>query len=657
MRELATQKLSQAYRLDEIAASVATMQSASALDSVASLVLQRAPNNHDARYVHFFHEKIPSRMMAESTSLDPLNDIIAYEHGHSAPLRTRALTRIFKDDHIGAVQDLTEALSLCKIEQSRQTEGKNQLMSALQARQEIENRRQWSRDWMQDRRISDEDQPRSMEMQLLFQRGNQYLTLACQDIKIILEAFRRVEKTHASTSPVQSIYQNPSEALVCMTSTEQELFRRGLEARESLRKYAKRALRDHTTFLAQLDYALVTLHQASTESLDPETIRRLLIEQGSPHGDVKDNAMPSHALTRRGDVRAGSQAPMHEQPQPKFDVYLISDLLSDSPPSGLPSLYHDRTDEKTGFGNDPAFKDSQSSYHEMITYHPLMLECLHSILLAHALLQSPPTSIHRIATNVARIARLADGYPFFLSARSPARADWSEILRKTHNWIKLPASWDTLCRVDDDLDRTSRGKSNGSSRAKKPQANGSASDQALVPRDSNTDHKDKIRHEAMIDALGDERVVDDETFAKAVAAREERAWQDLGSPAQTMASKTDNTPPSEPATPSSEVATPTSTENGEEEWSLVKHLTHSRENGEPFGRGLPASKGPVAKDEEYMIGTERAEAIAQWVLDAPAVVGHLDGSRPKRKKKSSRKRADANGLETSVDSLHIADPD
>ena len=37
MRELATQKLSQAYRLDEVAASVATMQSASTLDNVANL--------------------------------------------------------------------------------------------------------------------------------------------------------------------------------------------------------------------------------------------------------------------------------------------------------------------------------------------------------------------------------------------------------------------------------------------------------------------------------------------------------------------------------------------------------------------------------------------------------------------------------------------
>ena len=60
MREQAIQKLSKAYHLDEIACSVATMQSASPLEDVASLLLQRNPQDPDGKYVHFFHEKIPS---------------------------------------------------------------------------------------------------------------------------------------------------------------------------------------------------------------------------------------------------------------------------------------------------------------------------------------------------------------------------------------------------------------------------------------------------------------------------------------------------------------------------------------------------------------------------------------------------------------------
>jgi hypothetical protein len=101
MREQATQKLSKAYHLDEIACSVATMQSASSLEDVAQLVLQRSPLDVDAKYVHFFHEKIPSRQLAECTSLQPLDEIIADRPSEGEPLRTRAVTKIFKEDYAG----------------------------------------------------------------------------------------------------------------------------------------------------------------------------------------------------------------------------------------------------------------------------------------------------------------------------------------------------------------------------------------------------------------------------------------------------------------------------------------------------------------------------------------------------------------------------
>ncbi|CAG8532324.1 7050_t:CDS:1 [Acaulospora colombiana] len=61
MRELAVNKLALAYRIDEIATAVVTMQSASAIDEVASRVLKKNATNLEALYVNFFHEKIPSR--------------------------------------------------------------------------------------------------------------------------------------------------------------------------------------------------------------------------------------------------------------------------------------------------------------------------------------------------------------------------------------------------------------------------------------------------------------------------------------------------------------------------------------------------------------------------------------------------------------------
>ncbi len=54
MRSLAVGKLAAAYALNEVATSVAAMQSASALEDVAAKVLQTSPNDLDATYIHFF---------------------------------------------------------------------------------------------------------------------------------------------------------------------------------------------------------------------------------------------------------------------------------------------------------------------------------------------------------------------------------------------------------------------------------------------------------------------------------------------------------------------------------------------------------------------------------------------------------------------------
>lgn len=61
LRALAVQKLAAAYAADEIASSVMVMQGGSVFDDIAGRVLKYDPNDADAKYVHFFHEKIPSR--------------------------------------------------------------------------------------------------------------------------------------------------------------------------------------------------------------------------------------------------------------------------------------------------------------------------------------------------------------------------------------------------------------------------------------------------------------------------------------------------------------------------------------------------------------------------------------------------------------------
>jgi hypothetical protein len=155
MREHATQKLAQAYRLDEIASSVSTMQSASALEDVAKLVLQRNDTDPDAQYVHFFHEKIPSRAVAASTTLNALSDVINQKPTEAATYRTRAVTRIFKNDLLGAVRDLTEGLAVFRLYHPEHQNEQKDLILAKDAAE-------LAREYRGDVKVDEKDQPSSL---------------------------------------------------------------------------------------------------------------------------------------------------------------------------------------------------------------------------------------------------------------------------------------------------------------------------------------------------------------------------------------------------------------------------------------------------------------------------------------------------------------
>lgn len=149
MRSLAVGKLAAAYALNEVATSVAAMQSASALEDVAAKVLQTSPNDLDATYIHFFHERIPSRKLAESTEMDRLNILVTARPLDAHLLRTRATVYNFKSDTAAAIRDLTSAISLVKYHPGHIN-------------------------------------GRSLESQLLFMRGESYLTLAIRALSSAL---------------------------------------------------------------------------------------------------------------------------------------------------------------------------------------------------------------------------------------------------------------------------------------------------------------------------------------------------------------------------------------------------------------------------------------------------------------------------------------
>lgn len=587
MREQATQKLSRAYQLDEIAASVATMQGASSLEEVAKLVLQRSTNDTDAKYVHFFHEKIPSRMLAQCTTLEPLNQVIQDRPTEGALLRTRAVTRIFKDDYTGAAHDLTEALAVCRhtMAQHKAGRGELELANALGG---AERRNGGARDWKFERKIGEADQPSSLETQLLFHRAGVYLTLACQNVHAALDGLDLgKEKEVDQDAPNRT---EPLQPELGQSHAQKSASERRLEARKVVKTNAKRALRDYLSFLSHFDYtpglsAEVTeeffrkVNAAAGGFSKPQSAppaKRLLEMSGNSslsNGDLSD-ALVAHKA-KENDPYAQNGFPT-DNPYlglPSPEIYPVSALFSSSPPENLPP-YPETSQalvprKYTSSGDSTADLATQilaqSDQHEAVTYHPLFTDALHSLLLCHSLIQTSPKEHLRHAHMVARLARVCDGYPIFLAARSPSRADWMEVVRRASNWVGLQQSWEALCAP-----------------APLPGQAG-----AVKKEETEEQAKERRRQEAILEALADERVHDEASFQAAVAARERRAEQ------------------------------------------------QRREELGPDGHS--PKRWAQEDGKEYPISTERAEAIARWVREAPQVVAGSGKAKRGTKKGKVRK--------------------
>ena len=597
MREQATQKLSRAYQFDEIAASVATMQGASSLEEVAKLVLQRNAADTDARYVHFFHEKIPSRMLAQCTTLEPLDQIIQDRPTEGALLRTRAVTRIFKDDYTGAARDLTEALSVCRYTMALHKAGRGQLELA-NALGGSERKNGGARDRKYEAaKIEEADQPSSLETQLLFHRAGVYLTLACQNVNASLDGLKGAQETSASQP----------DALQSFADT--GAHERRLEARKMVKTNAKRAIRDYLGFLAHFDYTpglsaeiaeefFRKVNAAAGGYAKPKgasPANRLLEMSGNSNlsnGHLSDALVPHKDNNRRH--RRASNSGHYDNPYiglPLPKIHQVSSLFVSSPPDDLPpypatsqALVPRKPLIAQKNTDDIATQlMAQSEQHEAVTYHPLFTDALHSLLLCHSLTQTSPKEHLRHAHMVARLARVCDGYPIFLAARSPSRADWIEVIRRANNWIGLQQSWETLC------------------------APAPLPGHAGAPKKEETEEqaKERRRQEAILEALADERVHDEASFQAAVAARERRAEE---------------------------------------------------QRREELGQDGNSPKRWAQEDgKEYPISTERAEAIARWVREAPLTVA--GAGKPKRGPKRGKGRKElkdgASDLGVGVDCLAV----
>ncbi|KAI1433306.1 hypothetical protein GGR50DRAFT_510951 [Xylaria sp. CBS 124048] len=554
MREQATQKLSRAYHLDEIASSVATMQSTSTLENVAGLVLQRSPHDVDANYVHFFHEKIPSRQLAECTDLSTLNMIIGQRPSDCEPLRTRAIVRMFKEDFEGAAQDLSTALSVWRLNRPH----KPPVEEAMQLERRTGRRRD-------NPPLDEKDQPSSTEVQLLFQRAGCYLTLACDHVEPALAKDPQGQPGESSrdTAAAGSPNGNGSTGSDGLSPDspaqpgEREATKKQLESRKTVRLYAKRALRDYMDYLKHFHYS-----------------PNLPIEVSDDFSRQVNHA--THRSKRYyGQSRWGSQDPNSSGGNVvSHTVYPLATLFSATPPAGLPPYPATDIVQVASASNPPGLVETTT---ETVTYHPLLTDALHSLLLCHTLVQTSTKELQRHAYMVARLARLADGYPVFQASRSPARADWIEALRRAGNWLELGSSWEALCApapLPIPMSAVNAGVS------------ALSMTNAMSAAETEDQRKERIKHQAIMEALEDERVNDEASFKAAILARQKRAEAD-----QAMSSN---------------------------------------------GVTVAAPKRWAVDDgREYPILTVRAEAVARWIRDAPTVSG-IGG---KRKKKTATKKA------------------
>ncbi|CZS75796.1 unnamed protein product [Fusarium graminearum] len=580
MREQASQKLSRAYHLDEIACSVATMQGASTIEEIGAVVLQRNPQDLDASYVHFFHEKIPSRQMAESTSLESLTEIIAERPNESEALRTRAIVRTFKEDYEGAAHDLTTALAVCRIHQQphRPNDEVDSKLSHTGKR------------WRQEVVPAEKDQPTSLEIQLSFLRATTYLSLACQHIEDGLSPAQE-KNGHADTDKPNG---KPSTETNGQDSQERDenSLRKQTEARKLVKKYAKWALRDLLAFLSHFEYA--------------PNLPNLIVK------DFNDRVNLSAQGSRNPRP---SEATYLLEPH---TTYTLAELFAAVPPSDLPPYPNEdvtNPDKQTYSSDSPKVCEGS-------TYHPLMTDALHSLLLCHCLIQTSAKELQRHTYMAARLIRLADGYPIFQACRSPARSDWLEVLRRADDsWLQLSASWDTLCTPAplpfhyDPLQHGATSANTGVSRKEAAAAaasliNGTPNMAKYVPSpEDQRRQRMRERDQRVRVALSDQRVCDEDTFRAAIEAQEKRA--ELEDRAAAAAA----TPP----------------------------------DGASNADGRPR-RWVVDDSEFYPVCTARATMIAQWVCEAPVVTGTT-----RRKKRTKRPEGKTDTLAGSAKKMSLKD--
>ncbi|KAJ7571999.1 hypothetical protein C8J56DRAFT_844273, partial [Mycena floridula] len=405
LRALAVQKLAQAYKADEIASSVMVMQGGSVFDDVAERVLKVDPNDVDAKYVHFFHEKIPSRkysQLAESTTTQVLDELIQAQPQRLEFYRTRGIVHCFRDEYSQATKDFTYALKEARAvrkaklshgdrggpSESRTKGKKKKGKTNGQAPPSGTSASEPTVDGLDGEPLLLHpsvlaDAPEPIEPQLLFLRGATFLQQAVfliESAVLKLEEIRKVPSVDGAELRLCYIENgkyggvevgNPDGPLG-KDGAKLQAYRRVLAAepfQEQILGLLKKSVRDHERFLAHFD----TLDSSGAVS----------------HGDLAQQIETAFILSE--SIRPGNHTNMASMPE-------------------APTMF--------------------------TTYHPLLVESHFSILICQ-LMQADFAGLLPTFIKTAALVDGLEGYPVFLPPRSMAQAEFVEVLERLAGGWKL----------------------------------------------------------------------------------------------------------------------------------------------------------------------------------------------------------------------------
>ncbi|KAH8921774.1 hypothetical protein BT69DRAFT_1243877 [Atractiella rhizophila] len=395
LRLLAVSKLAVAYRIDEIAASVAIMQGSSALDDLAERVLKTDPSNTDARYVHFFHEKIPSQTLAASTNTEVLDQLIIENPHQLEYYRTLGVVNGFKQDYKSAIRNFTQALLQAKAARRAKQWRANDAGKSNRKKSKLPNNFAES-DGDQQLVLAGKEgfigltPGDDIERQLLFLRGMAYFHFASSTIEEAVLSVERAPKPHNGLS--NETGEPGLETLGirlphlqkglygCATSTKAEEYRTRLRDPAFLKKVMtllSKSLRDHERFLSYFPVSEV------------------------PPGSVyEDDKRLNHPRANERSLTFRGRRLIHYR--------CLTGRTKQSPP---------RAD---GLNPEPAL---------LTAYHPLLIESHFTVVLCKLLLGDFSSLIHQ-HTRVTRLMENLESQPVFLPARSLSQSEYAELMER-----------------------------------------------------------------------------------------------------------------------------------------------------------------------------------------------------------------------------------